>query len=98
MKTRDEILTILKELKPEMTQKGINELGLFGSSLHGNKNDTSDIDLLIDIETSSGFSLFDLCALENTLSEQLGEKVDLVIKKDLRPHIGKKILDEVIYV
>ncbi len=98
MKTREEILSILKELKPEMEQKGINEMGLFGSSLQGNRNETSDIDLLIDIETDSGFSLFDLCALENKLSEQLGERVDLVLKKDLRPHIGRKILEEVIYV
>jgi predicted nucleotidyltransferase len=36
--------------------------------------------------------------LENQLSELLGGKVDLVTRNALKPHIGKRILDEVKYV
>jgi len=36
--------------------------------------------------------------MENFLSDKLKIKVDLVIKKALKPHIGKVILKEVIYL
>ena len=36
--------------------------------------------------------------MEMELSEKLNRKVDLVIKSDLNPRIGKQILSEVEYV
>lgn len=36
--------------------------------------------------------------LENHLSKLLGVKVDLVTKGALKPYIGKRILEEVVYV
>jgi predicted nucleotidyltransferase len=36
--------------------------------------------------------------MEDDLSDKLGIKVDLVMKKALKPHIGKHILEEVVPV
>jgi len=36
--------------------------------------------------------------LEIELSDLLGVKVDLVEKKALKPHIGRHILEEVVYL
>jgi hypothetical protein len=36
--------------------------------------------------------------LENHLSQLLGVKVELVTQKALKPHIGRRILQEVRYV
>jgi len=36
--------------------------------------------------------------LENALSQLLGVRVEIVTKKALKPHIGKRILEEVRYV
>jgi predicted nucleotidyltransferase len=38
--------------------------------------------------------LFRFVALENTLSDLLGVKIDLVMKDSLKPNIGKRILEE----
>jgi predicted nucleotidyltransferase len=36
--------------------------------------------------------------VKNYLSDLLGVKVDLVLKKALKPHIGERILQEVIMI
>lgn len=43
-------------------------------------------------------TLYELIRLETYLGEQVGIKVDLVMKKTLRPYIGKHILEEVVAV
>ena len=49
MKTREEILKILTEFKPELEQQfRVRRLGLFGSYARGEQNDISDVDVKID--------------------------------------------------
>jgi predicted nucleotidyltransferase len=42
--------------------------------------------------------IFGFLRLERYLSELLGKKVDLVEKSALKPRIGRRVLQEVIYV
>ena len=41
-------------------------------------------------------SLLEFIRMEDDLSDKVGIKVDLVMKKALKPHIGQRILAEVI--
>jgi len=50
--------------------------------------------LLVEFERAP--SLFKYVELEDHLSELVGIKVDLVMKKTLKPHIGRYILAEVV--
>jgi predicted nucleotidyltransferase len=43
-------------------------------------------------------TLYEFIRMERYLSEQVGIKVDLVMKKTLLPYIGKRILAEVVAV
>jgi uncharacterized protein len=52
----------------------------------------SDLDILITYREIP--SLLGFIALENYLSDQLGVKVDLVMKDSLKPKIGQRILRE----
>jgi predicted nucleotidyltransferase len=54
------------------------------------------VDVLVEFEEPIG--LFEFMELEEYLSDLLGVKVDLVSKKALKPHIGERILQEVIMV
>jgi len=78
------------------THFGIKSIGIFGSYIRGEQNNESDVDILI--ETEKPISLFDLVELEDFLSELLGKKVDLVLRDELKPSIGKNILKEVAYL
>lgn len=93
----NDIISLLKEQKAFMKEKyKIKEIGIFGSYVRGENGKDSDIDILIDKDAPIG--LLKLANLQNYLTKLIGIHVDLVIKKSLLPHIGKNILDEVIYV
>jgi predicted nucleotidyltransferase len=78
------------------TEFGVAEIGIFGSVVHGRQDADSDIDILVEFERPVGFVRF--MRLERQLAKLLGMPVDLVTKKALKPHIGKRILQEVRYV
>ena len=97
MKSFEEIKEILSKSKPMVQEKyKVKELGIFGSYVKGEQNESSDVDILIAFEKAP--SLLKFIELENYLSETIGIQVDLVIKQVLKPRIGENILAEVIYL
>jgi len=96
MKTKDEILEILREQLPYLRKiYGVKTFGLFGSYSRGEQNIESDVDLLVDFERPIGF--FKFIALEEYLAEKLGLKVELVTEDALTPIIKPAIMREVVY-
>ena len=98
MKTKQEIITLLKLNKKEMYNLGISTIGLFGSYVREEQTDSSDIDILIDFnsenETYDNFiAVYDFLELIFK-----GVRVEIVTKNGLSPYIGPKILNEVEYV
>ena len=90
---------VLSAQKPYLLKKyGIKEIGIFGSYIRGQNDPDSDLDILIELERPPKISLIGVVELEIYLSDMLGIKVDLAIKKNLRKRIGKRILSEVEYV
>ncbi len=65
---------------------------VFGSVLHGDDTDGSDLDLLVDPTPET--SLFDLGGILHELEQLLGVPVDLVTPKALRPRYRDEILAE----
>lgn len=97
MKTIDEIKYILEKHKTELeTNFMVDEIGIFGSYVRNEQTKESDVDILVAFKESIDFFLF--LNLEQYLSELIGIKVDLVMKKALKPNIGKSIIQETIYV
>jgi predicted nucleotidyltransferase len=96
-KSLAEIKQILRQQKPYLAEKyGVTELGVFGSYVRGEQRPDSDIDLLIELERPARISLMDLVEMEDFLSELLGIKVETAIKKNLKPRLGRYILQEVV--
>jgi uncharacterized protein len=97
MKTIKEITSTLEMIKPTLKERfKVKTIGVFGSYVRGEQKQKSDVDVLVEFEEPVG--LFEFMDLEIYLSEKLGVKVDLVSKKALKPHIGKRILEEVVMV
>jgi uncharacterized protein len=70
-------------------------LGSAGSVVRGDQGAGSDIDIFVEFERPIGFVRF--MRLEKRLADLVGMPVDLVTKKALKPHIGKRILQEIRY-
>ena len=75
-------------------KQGINYLGLFGSEARGEARPDSDIDLLIDFNTSK--TLFDLADVKIFFQELLHKKVDLVMRDSIKPLIKPYIEEDLI--
>jgi len=65
---------------------------VFGSVLHGNDTDDSDIDILVDELPNA--TLFDLGGLQVELEKLLGVTVDLLIPGDLPVKFRDRVLAE----
>lgn len=97
MKTKEEILRTLEQLKKEIkTRFKVKEIGIFGSVIRKEQRETSDIDILVDFKDSA--DIFDLVGLALFLEERFNQKVDVVPKEDLRKEIKESVLKEVVYL
>ncbi|MEI9476080.1 MAG: nucleotidyltransferase family protein [Deltaproteobacteria bacterium] len=75
----------------------IKEIGMFGSVVKGTERERSDIDILVEFE--EGYKdFFNYMRLKQCLENLLGKKVDLVMKKAIKPRLKERILNEVEYV
>jgi predicted nucleotidyltransferase len=74
----------------------VKTIGVFGSYVRGKPKKKSDIDILVEFKKAVDF--FEFLDLEEYLEQIFGIKVDLVTKQALKPHMGKHILEEVVYL
>jgi len=65
---------------------------IFGSALHGEDTDKSDLDILVD--TTEETSLFDIGAIRMELTELLGVEVDVLTPGALPERWKLKVLNE----
>jgi predicted nucleotidyltransferase len=73
-------------------ESGMTNPRLFGSALHGDDVDGSDLDILVDAPPRT--SLFDVVNLRLALEDQIGIKVDLKTPKGLPPKFRDDVLSE----
>ena len=95
--TLEEIVRTLREIMPDLAERcGVKSLGVFGSYVRGEADTESDLDILVEFNRAP--TLWEFIRLEREMSDKLGVKLDLVMKKTLKPGIGEAILKEVVAV
>lgn len=72
----------------------IRRLAIFGSALHSNFNENSDVDFLVEFDPDHIPGLFGIARMERELSELLGRKVDLRTPEDLSRYFREQVLEE----
>lgn len=95
MKTLDEIRSVLRAQRDLLAKEyGIAVVGIFGSRVRGEEGGDSDLDLLAEVVRP--ISLLELVGAELYLSDVLGIKVDLVLRRSLREELREIILEEAV--
>jgi len=77
-------------------ESGMTNPRLFGSALHGDDTDGSDLDILVDQAPDT--SIFDLVDLQLALEERLGTKVDIRLPGELHRAFRDSVLAEAISI
>src|SRR3990170_8682390 len=82
---RDEVLVVLRGHLGDLTSFGVKSLALFGSVARDEAGPESDLDLLVEFEGTATFDGY--MGLKLYLEDLLGSRVDLVMRKVLRPRM-----------
>jgi predicted nucleotidyltransferase len=98
--TKEAILRRLRESYPQLTaQFGVQRIGLFGSFARGTAQDSSDVDLIVELQRPIGLKFMELVEYLETL---LGRKVDVLTPAGLRgirlPEVARQIEESVVHV
>lgn len=82
------------EINALMKSAGASNVRIFGSVARGQDKESSDIDFLVDFDTSEG--LLPIVRLNNELSKLLGERVDVAPVSVLRPNVLESAIAEAV--
>ena len=88
---RTQAIGALRARTAALKARGATSLFLFGSTLRNEAGPESDIDLFIDYDPATGFSLLGLAAIKNLLEDELGLTVDVTTRDSLHPALRSDI-------
>lgn len=91
--TREEALTVLTKLKPQLQKQfGVSELALFGSVARDELRPDSDIDVLVKFDAVASSARY--FGVQFAIEDALGMPVDLVtenaLRRELRPYVERE--------
>ncbi|MCP1623076.1 MULTISPECIES: nucleotidyltransferase family protein [Pseudomonas] len=94
---RHHTLTLLESCKPELANRfGVVRLALFGSTARDNAGPDSDVDILVSFDGPATSERY--FGVQFYLEDLLGNRVDLVTEKALRPELRPFIEAEAVNV
>jgi predicted nucleotidyltransferase len=96
MKPSDALRVHRANLREIVTRHGALRPRVFGSALHGNDTDDSDLDLLVDPTPST--TLMTLAAIQLEAERLLGVRVDVLTPKSLPQRFRDRVLTEAVPV
>jgi predicted nucleotidyltransferase len=96
MNPRENILEQLRIIKPTLQQEfPLHRMALFGSWARNEQTETSDVDILVEVDPSIGLRFV---SLAERLESLLEHHVDLVSTRAVKPSLLKHIQTELIDV
>ena len=90
--TNGYIEQIKEQVLPILSRHGVKRAGLFGSLVREEMTESSDIDILVEL--NKDLSLLDFIGIKLEIEDRLGKKVDLVEYDTLKPLLKDRILKE----
>jgi len=98
MNTLEDIKKVLAEHKEEIRKKyGVVILGIFGSYARGEQTETSDVDIIVELEKPIGLKFFEVWDYFETI---LGVRVDVLTLTALRQKnlLWESVKEDIVYV
>lgn len=95
---KEQLVNYLKEHKQEfMDSYGVTKIGIFGSAARDELQETSDIDIAIEMIPEKK-NLQNFLGFKRLLEQQFGRRVDLGMESALKPVVRASIRKEIVYV
>jgi predicted nucleotidyltransferase len=94
---RDEAISRLKEHEAELKRLGVERLYVFGSTVRGEANEESDVDLFFDYEKGK-LGVFELMDVKEYAASILGRRADIMTRDSLHKTLRRQIEETAIRV
>jgi uncharacterized protein len=91
--TKKELIEAIHANEEKIKSFGVKKLGLFGSFVHEEQDEDSDVDFLVDFRKKD-LNLSNLSGLGYFLEDISGRRVELVTRNSLSKYFGHHILNE----
>jgi predicted nucleotidyltransferase len=96
--TPDEIRRLIEPEGRALRARGVTALYVFGSTVAGNAQPESDVDIVVEYDRESSFNLIDLSGVRRQLSARLGVDVDVVTQEGLHRRIKDSVMRQAVRV
>jgi len=80
----------------ELRRLGVSHAAIFGSVARGEAVESSDIDVLLELDPRFPLGLFEYSRLKLRIAEMLGGSVDVVNRKTLKPLLKQAVLADAV--
>ena len=89
-------MRILQQEKPELVRRyGVKRLALFGSYARDDQREDSDVDVLVEVDPSSGLGFVELA---DRIEGALGVRAEVVSRRAIKPRYCEVIKEDFIDV
>ena len=95
---RDAIVQKLKTLRPDLSAEGVTHVALFGSRARGDYSEKSDLDLLLEVDPASRFSILNLVGVERIVEQALGIQTNAFMRRSLDDGFRDSIKNDVVEI
>jgi predicted nucleotidyltransferase len=96
--SRDEIVARIRKRADAIRAEGATGLYLFGSVARDQAHALSDIDVFVDYDPNSTFSLLNVSGIRLIIMDEIGRDVDITTSNSLHPRLRDRILAEAVRI
>lgn len=96
--TRDQIVAAIRQNADAIRGKGVSKLAIFGAHAGDDYRPDSDIDVLVEIDPETFFSLLNLIDVEDIIEEATGLQAQATVRRAMSPDFAPQIADDVVEV
>lgn len=93
-----EIIQQILELAPALKAEGATHLYIYGSRARGTERPDSDLDVFIEYNPESRFSLLELAGIQMLLDDEFDVRVSVTTRDSLHPMLRDEIEREAVRV
>ena len=94
--TRDEIIAAIRENADAIKGKGVSKLALLGS--RAGEDYGSDIDILLEIEPDTAFSLLKLIDVETIIEDATGLQAQATVRRSTSSRFASHSADDIVEI
>src|SRR5262245_33512478 len=95
---REEIIARIRKHADAIRAEGATSLYLFGSAARDEMGPVSDIDVFVDYDPKSRFSLLNMSGIRLIVMDEFKRDVDITTRDSLHPSLKDKILADAVRV